>query len=196
VGWGLRPSGYDLFMLPLEMLVFRRLRRSLITPISGSVLEIGAGTGANLPYYRASARVTLLDINTRSLRQACKRVSGRTANIVQGDASALPFAASQFDHVVSTLTFCSIQNPLRALAEIARVLVSGGSLTVMEHVKGEKGWVRSATTLFAPLWFSMTRSCHLDREVAPLISTSGLRIIAKRNYMGGLVQTIAACKDA
>ena len=115
-------STYDRGMLPLERLIFRRLRRRIFPRLGGDVLELGVGTGVNLPLYGSGARVTGCDANGEMLAWAARRHARATAALVQADAQRLPFADGSFDVVAASLVFCSVADPARALAEARRVL--------------------------------------------------------------------------
>jgi ubiquinone/menaquinone biosynthesis C-methylase UbiE len=115
-------STYDRGMLLLERLIFRRLRRRIFPRLGGDVLELGVGTGVNLPLYGSGARVTGCDANGEMLAWAARRHARATAALVQADAQRLPFADGSFDVVAASLVFCSVADPGRALAEARRVL--------------------------------------------------------------------------
>jgi SAM-dependent methyltransferase len=115
-------STYDRGMLLLERLIFRRLRRRIFPRLGGDVLELGVGTGVNLPLYGSGARVTGCDANGEMLAWAARRHARVPAALVQADAQRLPFADGSFDVVAASLVFCSVADPARALAEARRVL--------------------------------------------------------------------------
>jgi SAM-dependent methyltransferase len=115
-------STYDRGMLLLERLIFRRLRRRIFPRLGGDVLELGVGTGVNLPLYGSGARVTGCDANGEMLAWAARRRARATAALVQADVQRLPFADGSFDVVAASLVFCSVADPARALAETRRVL--------------------------------------------------------------------------
>ena len=106
----------------LERLIFRRLRRRVFPGLRGDVLELGVGTGVNLPLYKAGARVTGCDASGGSLGWAARRKTQAPVTLVRADAQRLPFADGSFDVVTASLVFCSIADPARGLAEARRVL--------------------------------------------------------------------------
>jgi ubiquinone/menaquinone biosynthesis C-methylase UbiE len=193
---------YDLGMLPLELLILRRLRRRLIPHLEGNVLEIGVGTGANLPFYAASpeneVRVTAVDIDAQMLRLARRRgARGRrraTLSFAQANAQQLPFVDETFDHVVGSFVFCSIDDPTVALGEICRTLRPGGWLWLLEHVRGESVPLRWLTDTLAGPWLRLSHSCHLNRDTAATVQAAGLKVVCVRSHLGGVVQTIWAHK--
>lgn len=189
------PTGsHDMGMAPLELLLLRHLRRRIIPYLDGRVLEIGAGTGINLPLYASSALVTALEYDQTLLRYASRRNHQAAVTLLQADARSLPLRDSCFDHAVSTLVMCSLPDPAAALQEIRRVLVPGGWLSMIEHVRGESGLARRLTDTCAAPWFRVTSTCRLDRETRELVSASGLQVVTAPRYAFGLVQIIIARK--
>lgn len=144
---------YDLQM----KLLGRRLdsrRRAVVEGVEGRTLELGIGSGLNLPFYRTDATVVGVDPDAAMLRRAASRARDATAAVwlVAAAGEALPFGAGAFDEVVITLALCSVESPERALAEAHRVLKPGGRLRFLEHVRSEsQGWARVQDAL-APVW--------------------------------------------
>jgi len=115
-------SPYDRGMWLLERLIFRRLRRRVFPGLRGDVLELGVGTGVNLPLFEAGARVIGCDASEGGLGWAARRKTQAPVTLVRADAQRLPFADGSFDVVTASLVFCSIADPARGLAEARRVL--------------------------------------------------------------------------
>ena len=111
-------------------------RRELLLPVAGEVLEIGFGTGLNLPFYQQVDTLYALEPNPDIYRLAAQRVHEAPFDVqhIQASAEKLPFASASLDHIVSTWTLCSIANLEQALAEIYRMLKPGGALHLVEHV--------------------------------------------------------------
>lgn len=190
---------YDRNMLPLELLIFRRLRRRIFPTLRGDVLEIGIGTGVNLPLYGSAASVTGCDASGDVLRWAAqRRTQGRVA-LVQGDIQRLPFADGSFDVVTASLTFCSVAEPREGLAEARRLLrpaqpeegKPGGRLVLLEHTRG-RGIGRWLTDLLHPLWCRVSHDCHLNRETAQTVAQVGFRIQRVERHALGIVRVIEA----
>jgi ubiquinone/menaquinone biosynthesis C-methylase UbiE len=169
---------YDPFMRRTERACLSDWRHDLLAPLTGSVLEIGAGTGANLAHYpRTLERLVLTDADEHMLARLRRRPEAARAEIVCASAGALPFADRSFDAVVSTLVLCSVPEPSKTLAEVRRVLRPGGSLIFLEHVAAEDApsrlhWQRR----LEPLWSRIAGNCHLTRDTAKAIEDAGFRI--------------------
>jgi ubiquinone/menaquinone biosynthesis C-methylase UbiE len=167
---------YDRFMRESEDACLAGWRRELLGNVEGRVLEIGAGTGANLAHYPPGARLTLAEPDgfMRTRLAARLATTQRTAEIADAPAEALPWQDGSFDAVVSTLVLCSVADPAAALAEIHRVLRPGGALVFVEHVAAEDNpkrlrWQR----WLEPLWRRIAGDCHLTRRTAALIAEAG-----------------------
>lgn len=181
---------YDPFMKRSERACLGAWRRELLSTLSGTVLEIGAGTGANLGFYPPSVdRLTLTDADEAMLKRLRRRHDAARAEIVHAQADALPFGDETFDAVVSTLVLCSVPDAARALNEIKRVLRPGGAFVFLEHVAAELGsrrlrWQRRVT----PLWSRVAGNCHLTRETEAEIVHSGLTLesATKEDMRGAL----------
>ena len=187
---------YDRGMWLLERFSLTRLRRVILAEARGAVLEVGAGTGANLPLYDAGLQVTAVELRPERLAAAARKapVVGRAAElgVAAADAHNLPFPAATFDTIVGTLVFCSIHDPLAALAELRRVLRPGGRLLLLEHVRGQTPVTRRLTDWLHPLWFAMQGECHLNRETAAAVAAAGFRVERAESHGRGLLQLIDA----
>ncbi len=183
---------YDVSMLPLELVILRRLRRRMIPALSGRVLEIGVGTGVNLPYYATNVQLVATELSIPMLRRARRRRIRAHASWVVADAQAMPFGDGCFDHVAGSLVFCSIENPGSAAREMYRILRPGGGLSLLEHTRGSAGIARRITDALAEPWYRFTGSCHLDRETDRILTDAGFTVTKMSTYWGGAVRLIYA----
>src|SRR5262249_25462856 len=141
-------------------------RRELIGGLSGKVLEIGAGTGASLPFYGPKVtRLVLAEPDRHMRARLALRAQGREVIEARGDA--LPFEDATFDAVVCMLVLCSVADPARVLAEVRRVLVPAGAFVYIEHVADEERpdrlvWQRRVE----PAWKWFAAGCHLTRKTS------------------------------
>ncbi len=173
---------YDPFMRRTEKACLQDWRRELLSDLSGDVLEIGAGTGANLAAYPPTVqRLVLTDPDEHMVRRLERRVrevgAPPRAEVVVAGAGALPFDDGSFDAVVATLVLCSVPEPDRALAEIRRVLRPGGAFVFLEHVAAEDAprrlrWQKR----LEPLWSRVAGNCHLARTTGDSIAQAGFSI--------------------
>ncbi|WP_420629731.1 class I SAM-dependent methyltransferase [Candidatus Leptofilum sp.] len=183
---------FDRGMRWMERWGIGHLRRELLHDVTGQVLEVGAGTGANLPLYGRSAYTTLIDIKSDRLLLARQKSGESDTPASCADAQKLPFASSQFDAVVGTLVFCSIPQPELALAEIKRVLKPDGRLLLLEHTRGHGPISRRFTDWLQPLWFALQGECHLNRETAVAVQIAGFTIEHSSVHGYGLLQMMKA----
>jgi ubiquinone/menaquinone biosynthesis C-methylase UbiE len=134
------PRLYDAVLAPFEWLGLRRLRRAVVAAAEGRVLEIGAGTGRNLPLYRRAEILIATDPDAAMLARArrCAAQACCPVLLVVADAQALPFRDAAFDTAVATLVFCSVPDPAAGFAETRRVLKPW----VTPGTHHQKGWAR------------------------------------------------------
>jgi ubiquinone/menaquinone biosynthesis C-methylase UbiE len=156
-----------------------RLRESLAAAARGQVLEIGIGSGLNLPFYQRDLEgLCGIDPSPELLAMARARAAWVhfPVSLGQGRAEDLPLDDRSVDSVVMTWTLCSIAEPARALAEIRRVLRPGGSLIFIEHGAAPEASVRGWQDRLTPVWRRVAGGCHLNRPIDRLIEASGLRL--------------------
>lgn len=170
------PWLYDAIFAVGERLGFARWRHELVRAPRGRVLEIGSGTGRNLPLYASDARVVGLDLVLDSLRAA--RARSPQTLLLAASVEELPFKADSFDAVVSSLVFCSVPHPPRGFAEIARVLRPGGRLHMLEHVRASAAWLARLQDRITPAWKKLTGGCHPNRDTEAAVREAGFRIAA------------------
>jgi ubiquinone/menaquinone biosynthesis C-methylase UbiE len=183
---------FDRGMRWLERWGIGHLRRELLRDVTGEVLEVGAGTGANLPIYGRAVHTIIVDIKSDRLQLARQKSSEPDTPATCADAQKLPFASNQFDVVVGTLVFCSIPQPELALAEIKRVLRPDGRLLLLEHTRGHGPISRRFTDWMQPLWFALQGECHLNRETAVTVQNAGFTIEHSSVHGYGLLQLMKA----
>jgi len=155
------------------------IRREALAGASGEVLEIGFGTGLNLPHYPAAVTaLTAVDPNPGMTGIARRRLDGAPfpVRVETVAAEELPFAAASFDVAVSTWTLCSIPEPERALSEVRRALRPGGRLIFVEHGLAEDQGVARWQRRLTPLQRRIADGCHLDRDIAGLVTAAGFAL--------------------
>ena len=185
---------YDRFVLPRLIALAMRapqlvaFRRRIGAAAEGRVLELGIGSGLNLPFYGPAVRaVTGVDPSPVLLRLAEERAAGLgvTLAVRAGPAETLPFDTGSFDTVVTTWTLCSIGDPHAALREAGRVLRPGGRLLFVEHGLAPDPRVAHWQHRLTPAWRHIAGGCHLDRRIDALVSGAAFRIETMETaYMG------------
>lgn len=153
-------------------------RERAIAAARGRVLEIGVGSGLNLPLYRRDvARVYGIDPSA-ALLEIAKTCTKNTAGtvLVRASAENLPFKDKTFDIVVTTFTLCTIPNALKALVEMRRVLNSSGRLIFAEHGQAPDWSVARWQNWLTPCWRRLSGGCHLNRSIDELIRAAGFQI--------------------
>ena len=139
--WGqVFAAGYDRLMAGPEKAVLRGHREVLLSRASGAVLEIGGGTGANLPFYGAGVdELVITEPEEPMARRLERKLADYSlpARVVRAHAEDLPLEDASFDFIVSTLVLCTVDDPARALAEIRRLLKPGGQFVFLEHVRSD-----------------------------------------------------------
>ena len=177
-----------------DRLGLRALRRATVGETTGRVLEVGCGTGLNLAHYSSRASVVGIEPDEARLALAATRVveSPAAVELFAGSAEALPFLPHSFDAAVATLVFCSIPTPERALAELRRVLVPGGAVRLLEHVRVARPLVGAFQDAVAPLWYRLADGCHPNRDTLGSIRDAGLVVDHVDTYLGGLLLAIQA----
>lgn len=178
---------YDRFMDSSERACRTAWREELLSRLEGDVLEIGAGTGLNLPHYPQSLRRLVLSEPDAGMRaKLAAKLEARDARAPRVELSAasvddLEQPSGSFDAVVSTLVLCSVPDLSRALAEVRRVLRPGGALVYLEHVAAEDRpdrlrWQRR----LEPAWRRIAGNCHLARATGRAIREAGFQIESER----------------
>lgn len=164
------PWLYDLSMAFLERGGLARWRAWLVKGALGRTLDLGTGTGRDLPLYPPGARAVAVDPHAENLARARRRAPG--VPLVQARAEALPFRDGVFDTVVSGLVLCSVDDPARALAEVRRTLRPGGALRLLEHVRhrGVRGVLQD---LVQPAWTALAGGCRPNRDTVASVQVAG-----------------------
>lgn len=180
---------YDRFAEASEAACLRQWRAELLHPLAGDVLEVGAGTGLNLPHYPATlSRLVLSEPDPHMRRKLSEQARAQhwdRAEVLDASLERLPLPGDGFDAVVATLVLCSVPRLDHAVAEIYRVLKPGGRLVFLEHVAAEDRprrlkWQHRVE----PLWKRLSGNCHLTRRTGHAILAAGFAIVdIKRESM-------------
>jgi ubiquinone/menaquinone biosynthesis C-methylase UbiE len=154
-------------------------RRDLLSKARGRVLEIGAGTGLNLPYYPAGVEEIVF---TEPEEPMAKRLeakladAGRPSRVTRAPAERLPFEDDSFDTVVCTLVLCTVEDPDQAISEVARVLRPGGQFLFLEHVRADDPKLARWQDRLTGVWRKIGHGCNPNRPTPALIERSPLAV--------------------
>lgn len=173
-----------LLHLAMRQEALRPFRTRVIGAAEGRVLEIGIGSGLNLPLYGAQVRSVIgLEPSSALLHMARGRAATASVPIelLEASAEAVPLDTGSIDTVVTTWTLCTIPDAGRALAEMRRVLRPGGALLFVEHGRAPEPGVARWQDRLDPLWSRAAGGCHLNRKIDDLITSSGFRIVTLAN---------------
>jgi ubiquinone/menaquinone biosynthesis C-methylase UbiE len=191
----LRIWGYHDRVLPclihasMRQSTLAEYRRRLVAAAEGCVLEVGVGSGLNLPYYgEGITHVIGLDPSPKLLSMARQAINPTrpSAELLEASAEAIPLEHKSIDTVVTAWTLCTIPDVTRALGEMRRVLKPDGRLLFVEHGRSPDPPVRRWQDRLTPLWKRIGGGCHLNRAIAELIEASGFRIDRMQaDYMKG-----------
>jgi ubiquinone/menaquinone biosynthesis C-methylase UbiE len=189
---------YDPLLWVGERTGMAKRRRDLLSQASGRVLELGAGTGLNLPHYPDEIEnLTLTEPAAPMLPKLERRLRkvARDGEVVVATAEEMPFDDDSFDTVVSTLVLCTVDDPRAAITEIDRVLRPGGELLFLEHVRSDsERLARWQDRLHRP-WHAFAAGCHANRATVDLLRDSPLKVEAvnhdRWSWMPALVHPLA-----
>ena len=186
---------YDRLVLPYlidiacGLPMVQRKRQTLIPQARGRVLEVGMGTGRNLPFYDRSRVTRLVGVDPalqmHRLAQQRSRAAGIPVELMGLSAEQLPTADATFDTVVCTYTLCSIPDAEQALHEMRRVLVPGGQLLFCEHGRAPDAGVRVWQDRLQPFWGPLAGGCQLGRDIPALLKSAGFRADMHESYLRG-----------
>lgn len=164
-------------------------RRRVVGMARGHVLEVGIGSGLNLPFYPPQI-VSIQGLEPSApliaMAQQSSAASSLPVSFVEGSAEAIPLASASIDTVVTTWSLCTIPHANQALLEMRRVLKPGGQLLFVEHGSGPEARVRRWQNRLTPLWSKVSGGCHLNRPIQTLIEQAGLDLAQiETGYMKG-----------
>lgn len=160
--------------------VMRGWRRWVASRARGTVVELGAGTGANLGYYGDVDRLILVEPSPAMRARLAGPAADVGAEVVDGTAAALPCADGTVDAVVATLVLCSVPDLPAALAEVRRVLRPGGRLLLLEHVRADDARAATWQDRLDPLWCRMAQGCHPNRDTLAAVEAAGF-VVTERH---------------
>ena len=188
---------YDFHEKPLEKLLFSGYRKDLVKNIKGKVLEIGVGTGKNLPYYPEDTDLTAIDFSEGMLKKAQQRLDGLNlpdARLINMDVENLQFDDASFDTIIISFVFCTVPDPVKGLKEVKRVLKPEGNAYFIEHMRSNSIFINlflySMNLLISPL-----TGTSMVRRTKENFQASGLKIIEEKNLFSDFIKFIKTSPD-
>ncbi len=173
-------KSYDYAMRSTEKRCLQGWRKELLAQAHGDLLEIGAGTGVNLPHYPDHVNRIILSEPDSHMRKQLQRETDQfqqqRLNITPWGADSIEMPDGSFDTIVSTLVLCSVPNLETSLNEIYRLLRPNGILLFLEHVISDHPATRTLQHRIEPIWGFCAGNCHLTRDTATAILATGLKI--------------------
>ncbi len=173
---------YDKMSASEEKKFLGAIREEMVGDLTGDVLEIGAGTGANFKYYKNGARVVAIEPDPYMMIRARKRAAEAAVKIdlQQIAAEELPFSDASFDFVIDTLVLCSVKDPRTVLAELKRVLKPSGELRIYEHVRFKNPIGAISQDVISPVWHWLGAGCHPNRDTERFIREAGFELTSRQ----------------
>ena len=182
---------YDKAMRPLDRWFLARLRATTLRylPEGARVLELGAGTGLNFVFYPTNMEAVATEPSSGMLRLAKEKKKPERVRLIQSCAEHLPFKSNSFDAAFATLVFCSLARPAKAFSELRRVVKSGGTVILLEHVRpsGLLGPFFDLLNLITVPLFDD----HFNRRTAAEAQANGLELIKVERSLLGIINLIA-----
>jgi ubiquinone/menaquinone biosynthesis C-methylase UbiE len=172
-------AGYDRMMAGSEKAVLGQHRKVVLGRVGGRVVEIGGGTGANLPFYGdAVEELVITEPEEPMARRLERRLAEYSlpARVVRARAEELPFEDQSFDYAISTLVLCTVDDPERALGEIHRVLKPDGQLLFVEHVRADDPGLARWQDRLHGFHVRLAHGCHNNRRTLESIEGAGFRV--------------------
>lgn len=181
---------YERVMSPFERWVIPGLRQAVLMeiPAGALTLEVGAGTGLNFVHYPVEAKGVATEYSREMLKIASDKNRPGGVSLLQNCAEDLPFQNASFDAAFATLVFCSVASPVKALTELRRVVRSGGTVVLLEHVRprGVLGPLFDFLNLFTSNLFDD----HINRQPAQTASDVGLEVVKVERSRLGIINLI------
>ncbi len=174
---------YDLFESPIEYFLFKKWRKKYLKNLTGKVLEIGIGTGKNIPYYNYEKTDLIgIDLSPGMLKKAKEKAKKYNYQVTLklGNMENLPFKSNSFDYVVCTFVLCSVPNPEKAIKEMKRVIKKQGKIILLEHVISQNKLIKLWQRIHNPLT-TFLFGFNIDRDTLSNLKKCGLKIKNVKN---------------
>lgn len=184
-------SVYDIFEQPMELMLFKKWRTEVLSSLKGNCLEVGVGTGKNIPFYTDGIDMTAIDFSEKMLEKAKDKayVLKKDINFIHMDAQNMDFKDNTFDSVFTTCVFCSVPDPVKGLMEIKRVCKPDGQIIMIEHVRSEKKVIGLIMDIFNPITVNLY-GANINRKTVENVRNAGFTQVKVTNLAGDIVKKI------
>lgn len=182
---------YDIFEQPMETMSLKKWRIEATKDLKGKVLEVGVGTGKNIPYYPDDIDITAIDFSEKMLAKAREKAKklNKKVELLQMDAQNMEFADNTFDMIFTTCVFCSVPDPVKGLEEIRRVCKPDGKIIMIEHVRSERKILGLIMDIFNPLTVNLY-GANINRRTVENVHKAGFSSVIATNLTGDIVKKI------
>ncbi len=179
---------YDRFMQGIEQSELGKRRATLLRPLSGQILEIGAGTGVNFTYYQPGAQVHAIEPDAAMAAQASAKIAKAKAAIQLSlsDIESAQFDRHSMDAIVCTLVLCTVPDLSGTIQKIKKYLRPGGQLIILEHIEPRSAFAKFAARLIQPVWGHLALGCHLTRPTDQILKAAGFTVTEASYFHKGL----------
>jgi len=183
---------YDVFEQPMEAMALKKWRLEIMKELEGKVLEVGVGTGKNIPYYPDDIDITAIDFSSKMLEKARTKAEKfkKNVDLIQMDAQNMDFLNSTFDMVFTKCVFCSVPDPRKGLIENRRVCKPNGKIIMIEHVRSENKIIGSIMDILNPVIVNLY-GANINRRTVENINKAGFIKVEEINLAGDIVKKIA-----
>lgn len=182
----------------MDKMIKESWRNDLLKNVTGNVLEVGIGTGKNLPYYPKGIHLTGVDFSSGMLEKARNKVDSLDLDydvtLQEMDIQEMDFPDNRFDYVVATCVFCSVPDPIKGLKELGRVCRPDGQILMLEHMRSENKVVGKIMDILNPVTVN-TWGANIDRETLENIKKAGLSIEDREDLFYTIVRKLKVRPD-
>lgn len=175
----------------MDIVIRDKWRKQIYEGLKGEVLEVGVGTGRNIPYYPEDAHITGIDFSENMLARAKKRLKeyNPNAKLLLMDAQQMDFPDNHFDAVVTTCVFCTVPDPIKGLSEIRRVIKQTGEIRMLEHMRSDQPMMGKMMDLINPLVVGAIGT-NINRDTMNNLKQAGFIVKEEYRIMGSMYRML------